>query len=170
MKLLNKSAPLAALLLCLLLAAPAAAGLNETLNDIDMLIDEVQRARTVLRDVTDTGDQSRIRSARERLQMRENQLDQARINALAREAGVSSARVSAMRSSGMGWGRIAKELGVHPSVLGMGKGKGRGTRKGYVEDDPYALDGAYEDGGKKPWKKYKGKGKGKGKGRGKGRP
>jgi hypothetical protein len=52
--------------------------------------------------------------------------------------------ISAMRdgdgtpSSGMGWGRIAKELGVHPglgSIMGNGGGHGRDHAPGQQDDE-----------------------------------
>lgn len=45
---------------------------------------------------------------------------------IAAAAGVSVNKVVEMRQSGMGWGEIAEELGVDPSVAGKGKGKGKG--------------------------------------------
>ena len=38
-------------------------------------------------------------------------------------AGVSQEDIEGMRASGMGWGEIAHELGVHPGVLGLGHTK-----------------------------------------------
>lgn len=35
-------------------------------------------------------------------------------------AGISVPDIADMRDAGMGWGEIAHELGVHPSILGMG--------------------------------------------------
>jgi len=46
----------------------------------------------------------------------QNALDQA----VGELAGVSEKAVGDMRNSGMGWGQIAHELGVHPGVLGLG--------------------------------------------------
>lgn len=50
-------------------------------------------------------------------------LDSARIHALAEAGGVSDEQVRAMRASGKGWGAIAGELGVHPSVVKRGAKK-----------------------------------------------
>ena len=36
-------------------------------------------------------------------------------------SGVTVESINDMRTSGMGWGDIAHELGIHPSVLGLGK-------------------------------------------------
>lgn len=43
--------------------------------------------------------------------------------AVANVTGVSKDDIEGMRASGMGWGEIAHELGVHPSVLGLGHTK-----------------------------------------------
>ena len=50
---------------------------------------------------------------------------QALSDALADSAGVSVGEISDMRDSGMGWGQIAHDLGIHPSVLGGGHFKGK---------------------------------------------
>jgi hypothetical protein len=42
-----------------------------------------------------------------------------------------NAQIEDMRASGMGWGEIAHELGVHPSVLGMGHSKKAEKQKGF---------------------------------------
>jgi hypothetical protein len=47
--------------------------------------------------------------------------------------------IFSMRQSGMGWGQIAHELGIHPNALGLGRGKikssGRQTPK--LEGRPF---------------------------------
>ena len=67
-----------------------------------------------------------------------------RVVAWAQESGTSAADIAAMRDgdgtpeSVMGWGQIAKELGVHPgigSVMGNGGGHGRDDAPGQQEDD-----------------------------------
>jgi hypothetical protein len=67
-----------------------------------------------------------------------------RVMAWSQESGTSVADISAMRDgdgtpeSVMGWGQIAKELGVHPglgSVMGNGGGHGRDDAPGQQEDD-----------------------------------
>ena len=66
-----------------------------------------------------------------------------RVVAWAQESGTSAADISAMRDgdgtpeSVMGWGQIAKELGVHPgigSIMGQGGGHGRGDAPGQQDD------------------------------------
>lgn len=39
---------------------------------------------------------------------------------VARTTGGTPEQIAAMRSQGMGWGRIARNMGVHPGVLGLG--------------------------------------------------
>ncbi len=56
-------------------------------------------------------------------------LDTARVDAFAEQCGKSAAAIQAMRDSGMGWGKIAKECGIHPSAAGKGKGKGKQKSK-----------------------------------------
>ena len=43
--------------------------------------------------------------------------------AIANATGVTAEEISDMRSSGMGWGEIAHELGIHPGTLGLGHTK-----------------------------------------------
>ena len=44
---------------------------------------------------------------------------------LAEFAGVPSEDIMSMRRSGMGWGQIAHELGIHPGALGLGHTKNK---------------------------------------------
>ena len=59
----------------------------------------------------------------------EKKLDTARTDAFAVQCGKSSAEIQAMRNSGMGWGKIAKECGIHASAAGKGKGKDKNKDK-----------------------------------------
>lgn len=74
---------------------------------------------------------------------------------LAGISGVSVAEIGEMRASGMGWGEIAHEIGVHPSVLGLGHQKKarnsytnqemveatkRNTKTGYAKGHGVGLD------------------------------
>jgi len=47
--------------------------------------------------------------------------------AIADAASASPEDIAGMREEGMGWGEIAHELGVHPSVLGLGHQKMKGN-------------------------------------------
>jgi hypothetical protein len=63
--------------------------------------------------------------ARGRYDKAQSNLDNARVDELALRCGKTSDQIRAMRDSGMGWGRIAKECGMH----GVGKAKGKGKGK-----------------------------------------
>lgn len=41
--------------------------------------------------------------------------------------GIEEGKIADLRASGMGWGEIAHELGVHPGVLGLGHSKKSGA-------------------------------------------
>jgi len=43
-------------------------------------------------------------------------------------SGVTPADIGAMRGSGMGWGQIAQELGLHPGSIGLGHAKGNSSQ------------------------------------------
>jgi hypothetical protein len=67
-----------------------------------------------------------------------------RVMAWAEESGTSVADIGAMRDgdgtpeSVMGWGQIAKDLGVHPgigSIMGRGGGNGRDDAPGHQDDE-----------------------------------
>lgn len=74
-----------------------------------------------------TMEQARV-EARTSLQGANENLETQRTQALAQESGKSEAEVRAMRQSGMGWGRMARDLGVHPSALGIGNAKAVKTK------------------------------------------
>ncbi len=52
-------------------------------------------------------------------------LRDAYMSELAAVTGLIGEEIEGMRTSGMGWGEIAHELGVHPSVLGLGPAWGQ---------------------------------------------
>lgn len=97
-------------------------------------------------------------------------------------SGVSVESINEMRASGMGWGEIAHELGVHPSVLGLGQ-KNRIENQERVRDmksfktenkkssnDNQGLKGkAQKDKSDKGNSSSKGKSSGKGNSNGKGK-
>lgn len=70
--------------------------------------------------------QKEYERTRERYRRAESDLDNAKVDQLARRCGKTGDQIRAMRGSGMGWGRIAKECGGH----GVGKAKGKGQGKG----------------------------------------
>jgi hypothetical protein len=59
----------------------------------------------------------------------QKELDTARVDAFAEQCGKSPSEIQAMRNSGMGWGKIAKECGIHPSAAGKGKVKEKNKNK-----------------------------------------
>jgi len=58
-----------------------------------------------------------------------NATQQERAAKIGELAGISASEVEAMRLSGMGWGQIAHELGLHPGNLGMGHKDGWDPKK-----------------------------------------
>jgi hypothetical protein len=78
--------------------------------------------------------------ARDRYNRAQSNLDNAKVGQLARQCGKTSDQIRAMRDSGMGWGRIAKECG------GRGVGKAKGKNKNMGDDMAQGK-------GKKPKKK-----------------
>ncbi|MFH1914313.1 MAG: hypothetical protein ABIK45_08585 [Pseudomonadota bacterium] len=132
-----------------------AAQADERVRKAREVYDEVMRRGTRQQQSDAAGELER---ARERSRDAGQKLDEARVEAIARESGRSPSEIRVMRESGMGWGAIANETGVHPSV--NAKGKTQGKDKGKIQ-------GKGEDKGKDKGKdKDKGKGKAPGKGGG----
>jgi hypothetical protein len=139
--------------------------------DATQASDRVRRAREVLNEVLKTGTAEEqqqaaqeMNQARQEYQKAEKNLDTARINAIAEKSGRSPEDIQAMRQSGMGWGAIAKETGIHASA--SGKGQGKGKNKSATEDDDSLGNGQGNDSDNAKGngnKKSKDKGKGKGK-------
>ncbi|EGB14237.1 hypothetical protein DND132_1024 [Pseudodesulfovibrio mercurii] len=84
--------------------------------------------------------------ARDRYRKAESDLDNAKVNELALQCNKTSDQIRAMRDSGMGWGRIAKECGMHG--VGKGKNKNKGT-----DDDMAQSKSKSKNKDKKPKKK-----------------
>lgn len=177
------------LMLLSLFLAPQAMAQDTPLSTVDSILervdrtaDQVERARRALEEARRIGngdiiEERRREYQRSREQYRDAQqsLDEAKVDALARESGHSRAEIRSMRNSGMGWGRIAREVGAHPSVLGKGQGsagKGKGhPGKGAMMKhgrDYDRDDRSYEDYDDDRGSKGKGKSKARG-GRGKGK-
>jgi hypothetical protein len=72
--------------------------------------------------------QMEYEQARDRYNRAQSNLDDAKVDRLALQCGKTSDQIRAMRDSGMGWGRIAKECGGHG--VGKAKGKDKAKRKG----------------------------------------
>ena len=122
-------------------------------DSIDPVLQETRRLQQVLEEMRRAGEPEVDVAAREReLGAAEEELTERRIAVLSKDSGVSEAEIASMRAEGKGWGVIAKELGVHPGVLGVGHGKGpKGTPPGQAKV------------------KAKGKAKGESKGKSKGK-
>ena len=65
-------------------------------------------------------------------------------------SGVLQEDISQMRQNGYGWGRIAHEIGVHPSALGLARGKKKGMidpaeGEAIVETSLESAVGSYSD-------------------------
>ncbi len=168
---------LAAVLAALLLSAPGPAraqALDQGLAAIESLAGEVDTAReqveqarrvweTVRGGAAAAGTTEEAAKAEEELtkakaglQQAEGNLDQARVDHLAKLAGVSPEQITAMRESGKGWGVIAKELGLPASTLGKGK-----AFRNQAASGTGAGDGTQGKGQNKAKSKNKDKGKGK---------
>lgn len=77
---------------------------------------EVEKAQETMAKTIRSGDQSAMAAARVGLAKAEGHY----VTELADISGVSEADIASMRDSGMGWGQVGHELGVHPGVLGSG--------------------------------------------------
>ena len=81
---------------------------------------------TVMADQNAT--QQEIEAARSAFKEAEKAYEEAQESAdekLAEFAGVPAEDIMSMRRSGMGWGQIAHELGIHPGALGLGHTKNK---------------------------------------------
>ncbi|ADU63613.1 MAG: hypothetical protein KUA35_16585 [Pseudodesulfovibrio sp.] len=125
-----------------------AAQADERVRKAQAVYDEVRRGGTPEQQRTANRD---LEQAREQCRYAEQKLDTARVEGIARKSGRSPAEIQSMRASGMGWGAIANETGVHPSVNAKGNAKSSGKGKGKSADDTMGTDTG----------KSKAKGKGK---------
>jgi hypothetical protein len=85
-----------------------------------------QQLDTVMADQNAT--QQEIEAARSAFKEAEKAYEEAQKIAdekLAEFAGVPAEDITSMRRSGMGWGQIAHELGIHPGALGLGHTKNK---------------------------------------------
>ena len=85
-----------------------------------------QQLDTVMADQNAT--QQEIKAARSAFKEAEKAYEEAQKIAdekLAEFAGVPAEDITSMRRSGMGWGQIAHELGIHPGALGLGHTKNK---------------------------------------------
>lgn len=109
-----------------------AAQADERVRKAKAVYDEVRRRGTPEQQRTANRE---LTQAREQCRYAEQKLDAARVEAIARKSGRSPAEIQSLRASGMGWGTIANETGVHPSVNARGNAKSSGKGKGKSADD-----------------------------------
>ncbi|MGE4297814.1 MAG: hypothetical protein AB7E47_07280 [Desulfovibrionaceae bacterium] len=115
-------------------AAPLIA--EQLFDKVDRVAAELDTAAKAYEKIKQVGDAEAIKQAEATMQAAETELDKAeadlntaRVAALAKAAGVPESQVVAMRQSGMGWGVIAKELGVHPGLVAHTKNRAMDTEQ-----------------------------------------
>ncbi|MFV0350388.1 MAG: hypothetical protein ACK5JO_17600 [Halodesulfovibrio sp.] len=131
---------------------------DSVFDKVDEAMGRAERARDVYDRVKNVGKPAEVRKAEEDLKNAEDnlrnanaKLDYAREKAIADAAGVSPEKVRQMRASGMGWGNIAKDLGLHPSIVSKGAKKSKhmkGKKSTYDEDDDSSGKGKSKSKGK----------------------
>ena len=110
-----------------------AADAASVIGAIDDAVREADRARDAYDRVRSSGDRDAISRYERDWRDSEYKLEDARIENLSRESGMSPSRIRSMRESGMGWGQVAKEAGAHPGSLGVGHSKNK--KGGWNRDD-----------------------------------
>lgn len=130
-----------ALLLALLVATLSpgmprtahAANADSVIGAVDDAMRQADRARDAYDKVRSSSDRDAMARYEREWRDSEYKLEDARIENLSRESGMSPSRIRSMRESGMGWGQVAKEAGAHPGSLGVGHSKGK--KGGWNRDD-----------------------------------
>jgi hypothetical protein len=100
------------------LAEAAATGPSDELQEA---LENLAEAEKALEEAIASGDKAAIEAA----QKAYDEANEKAEGLAAEETGVTVEDIAAMRDEGMGWGQIAHALGVDPSVLGLGHGKGK---------------------------------------------
>ena len=98
----------------------ALAGVEEaeqTLKEAEQALDKVQ--------VENPDDIATFETAFEAAEKQLEQAKEAYATTLSNVSGVTTKDIMDMRDSGLGWGNISHELGLHPGLLGLGKTKGK---------------------------------------------
>jgi len=113
------------------LAAAAAAQPDES---TAQALSAVEQAEAALAEAEQSGIQEQIDQALADLA----EAQQAYADLIAERTGVISEDILDMRSMGMGWGLIARELGVHPGLLGLGHTKNKHGEYAEAEMDEMA--------------------------------
>lgn len=122
-------------LLCLALpGASFAASLTDTLDNLSDLSRSADDARAAYdRAKSSGGDYS---SHERQWHERENRLENARVERLAKESGVSKSKIRSMRRDGESWENIARRNGQDPSRLGYGSSRYDHDRDGWKGTPP----------------------------------
>ncbi|WP_457575027.1 hypothetical protein [Desulfolithobacter sp.] len=89
--------------------------------EVEEALQDVEEASTALEEAQATEDPEAIEQALEQL----SRAEEAFAEAISELAGVDKDAVEAMREDGIGWGKIANELGVQPGLLGLGNTLGK---------------------------------------------
>lgn len=118
-----------------------AADADSIIGAVDDAMRQADRARDAYDRVRSSGDRDAISRYERDWRDAEYKLEDARIENLSRESGMSPSRIRDMRESGMGWGQVAKEAGAHPGSLGVGHSKGK--KGGWNRDDDRNLSRDY---------------------------
>lgn len=93
-------------------------------------LSDVEDAEAALREAEEEGNQQDIDAARLRLA----EAEEAYAEVIEARIGVITSEIEAMRAADMGWGEIARELGVHPSVLGLGHTRAYRNKYGWSDE------------------------------------
>lgn len=102
---------------------------EEALADVEEATEDLENAMTA-----DVDNPEAIAKAQTALDMAEETYAEVVSNL----TGITATDIADMRAAGMGWGNIAREIGVHPSVLGLGHTKNKQKSKAGVVADPDA--------------------------------
>ncbi len=89
-------------------------------------LDEVSQAQKELDAAIEAGDEARIEEAEKALEAAQKNAD----DKMAEDTDLTPEDIAQMRDDGLGWGEIAHELGLHPSVLGLGHTNRNKNKKG----------------------------------------
>lgn len=105
-------------------------------------LENIEAAEEALEDAMATDDPDAIENAQQELA----EAEEAYAKTVSELTGVITQDIADMRASGRGWGNIAHELGVHPSLLGLGhtKGKQKASATAYAEPQDGIIAGSIQ--------------------------
>ncbi len=110
---------------------------NQPSPELEAAMAELEAAQAAFDALEGSTDDSAIGAA-----LAELEAAQATVGGLMEDAsGVTAEDIEAMRAEDMGWGDIAHELGLHPSVLGFGPKQARGLAP---EEDQQGFDASMQ--------------------------